>query len=136
MLRKFTFILFLLLSACVEKVIEAPDDLIPKDKMIEMLYDLSLINAAKGTNPKMLEENNLEPTKFLFEKYGVDSTQFVKSDIYYASIPVEYQAIYNTVADRLEKNKKDIEEERKLKSDSTRQLPQKNREKKIDKSTK
>ena len=136
MLRKFTFILFLLLSACVEKVIEAPDDLIPKDKMIEMLYDLSLINAAKGTNPKMLEENNLEPTKFLFEKYGVDSTQFVKSDIYYASIPVEYQAIYITVADRLEKNKKDIEEERKLKSDSTRQLPQKNREKKIDKSTK
>lgn len=135
MLRKYTVILFLVLVSCGEKVVEAPDDLIPKEKMIEMLYDLSLINAAKGVNPKILEENNVVPTQFLFEKHGVDSLQFVKSDIYYASIPTAYQAIYESVAARLEKNKKDIEEERKRKSDSTRQISSKITDEVIDKTT-
>lgn len=117
-------------------MIEEPENLIPKEKMIDMLYELSIINAAKGTNPKILQENRVEPTNFLFEKHGVDSVQFANSDIYYASIPVEYKDIYEAVAARLEKDKKDIEEERKRKNDSTRQLSKKSTDQKIDKSTK
>lgn len=126
MLKKYSIILFLILISCGEKVIEEPENLIPKEKMVDMLYDLSLINAAKGTNPRILEENKVEPTEFLFDKHGVDSLQFVKSDMYYASIPVEYQYIYESVAARLEKDKKDMEEERKRKNDSTSQLSRKN----------
>ncbi|MBT8185870.1 MAG: DUF4296 domain-containing protein [Eudoraea sp.] len=133
MLRKYIFLLFLVLVSCGEKVIEAPEDLIPKEKMVDILYDLSMINAAKATNPKILEQNDIEPTKFLFDKHRVDSLQFVQSDIYYASIPAEYQSIYTAVADRLEKDKKDIEEERKRKNDSTRQLSQKNAKGKAEK---
>ena len=136
MLRKYTVLLFLVLLSCGEKVIEAPDDLISKEKMVEMLYELSLINAAKGTNPKILEENNIEPTQFLFEKHGVDSLQFVKSDIYYASIPAEYQSIYESVSAKLEKNKDEIEEERKRKNDSISELSKQKTDKKTDKSTK
>ena len=40
---------------------------------------------------------------YLFEKYGVDSLQFVESDRYYASIPVMYEEIYLEVKAELEK---------------------------------
>ncbi|MEX0289170.1 MAG: DUF4296 domain-containing protein [Flavobacteriaceae bacterium] len=122
MLRWLLPIALVILVSCGEKIIEKPEDLIPKAKMVDMLYDLALINAAKGTNPKILEEHGVEPTRFLFEKHGVDSLQFVRSDIYYASIPVEYEDIYDKVSSRLEGDKKAIEEERKRKSDSTKNL--------------
>ena len=119
MQRIYIITLLLFLFSCGEKVIDTPEDLIPKEKMIDMLYDLSIINAAKGTNPKVLEENSVEPTEFLFKKHGVDSLQFVKSDLYYASIPSQYKAIYEAVSNRLENDKEKIEEERKRKNDST-----------------
>jgi hypothetical protein len=90
MSRFYVLLLFLVLASCGEKVIEAPNDLIEKGKMADILYDLALINAAKSTNPGILEEGGIEPMEFLYKKYGVDSVQFVKSDIYYASIPLEY----------------------------------------------
>jgi hypothetical protein len=130
MSRFYVLLLFLVLASCGEKVIEAPNDLIEKGKMADILYDLALINAAKSTNPGILEEGGIEPMEFLYKKYGVDSVQFVKSDIYYASIPLEYEAIYETVATRLEKNKKDSEDARKRKNDSIQKLSEENNIKK------
>ncbi|WP_297762477.1 DUF4296 domain-containing protein [uncultured Muriicola sp.] len=67
-------------TSCVERIIEKPDDLIPREKMTQLLYDLAILNAAKSTNSALLEEHFDSPTYFLFEQYGVDSLQFVKSD--------------------------------------------------------
>ena len=122
MLRSFLVIIFLILISCGEKVIEEPENLISKQKMAEILYDLALINAARSTNPKILEEHSVEPTSFLFEKHNIDSLQFVQSDVYYASIPVEYESIYENVASKLEEHKAAIEEARKRKNDSIRKL--------------
>ncbi len=127
MKRSILLLFFLLFISCGEKVIEQPGDLIAKEKMADILYDLALINAAKSTNPKILQENNIEPMGFIYKKYGVDSLQFVKSDLYYASIPLQYTAIYETVASRLERNKKKAEDARKQKNDSTQNLLEKNR---------
>lgn len=127
MIRSFLLILLVLLVCCGEKVIEAPEDLIAKDKMVAILFDLSLINAAKNTNPKILEAHQIEPMDYIFKKHGIDSLQFVRSDVYYASVPVEYEAIYETVASRLEHRKKELEEVRKKKNDSSRKQSQKNR---------
>ena len=55
-MRSFLLIFILILASCGEKVIEEPNDLIAKEKMVDILYDLALINAAKSTNPKILEE--------------------------------------------------------------------------------
>ena len=125
MFRLILLTALVILVSCGEKVIEKPNNLIPKEKMVDMLYDIALINAAKGTNPNILEEYDIEPTSYLFKKHGVDSLQFVSSDLYYASIPVEYEEIYEKVSSRLEHDKKAIEEERKRKSDSTRNLSKK-----------
>ena len=119
-MKKLLFLILgtVMITSCVEKIIEKPDDLIPREKMTQMLYDLAILNAAKSINSYILEKHFDSPTNFLFEQYGVDSLQFVQSDIYYASQPLVYEAIYKEVAARLEKEKSKVEEVRKIANDS------------------
>ena len=114
--------------ACTEEVIKKPENLIPPEKMENILYDLALVNAAKNTNPNILEEHNIVTMQYIYEKYGVDSVQFVDSDIYYASKPVIYQTIYKRIEARLEQEKEVMEEERRRVSDSLRIEAEKQRE--------
>lgn len=109
-----------ILLACGEEVIEKPENLIPTNTMASILYDLAIIQAAKTTNPSILEDNHIDPMPYLYDKYGVDSVQFVQSDMYYASKPLQYEALYKTVESRLEREKEALEEARKQKNDSTR----------------
>ena len=120
--------LFTCLYSCSEEAIKKPENLIPREKMSQILYDLALFNSAKSTNPGILEENNIEAMSYLYKKHGIDSAQFVNSDIYYASRPVEYEAIYKKVEQRLEREKDILEEERKRVSDSVRIEAEKRRE--------
>lgn len=128
-------LLFLVVSvfffSCNEKTIEPPADLISKDKMVDILYDLAIINASKGINATILEQHGIEPMPYLFEKHDIDSLQFVKSDIYYASLPREYEAIYKRLADRLEKERELLEESKKQKLDSVKKSQEEKRKAKI-----
>lgn len=109
-----------LFFSCAEKVIEPPEDLISKEKMTNILYDLALLNAAKTTNPNALENNEVEVMPFLFEKYAIDSIQFSESDLYYASVPLEYEGIYKTVQSRLEAKITVLDEARQQKTEQSR----------------
>ncbi|NNC62079.1 MAG: DUF4296 domain-containing protein [Eudoraea sp.] len=117
-IRVLAFMALIILSSCAEEVVEKPENLIPKEKMTSLLYDLAILNSAKGTNKAILEIHFDNPTTFLFDQYGVDSLQFVKSDIYYASKPLVYESIYKEVAARLEAEKEQVEENRKKRNDS------------------
>ena len=88
--------------------------------MVDILYDLSVINAAKSTNPAILEEYGVEAMPYIYDKYGVDSITFVNSDTYYASRPQDYEDIYSRVEARLEKEKEILEEKRREESEVTR----------------
>ncbi len=112
----FTLVMLLLFS-CAEKLIEKPDNLIPSDKMVLILKELAIVNAAKATNLSKLKENGIDPTMFVFEKYKIDSAQFVDSDRYYASIPSEYEAIYKEVENQLVTMGEKMQEQKKI-SDS------------------
>ena len=103
-----------ILYSCGEQVLEPPERLVPKEKMVEMLTDLSLINAAKTTNVAILRENGIEPMSYIFKKYGVDSAQFVQSDRYYASLPVEYEDIHTKVKERIEKQQEEVLQQKKI----------------------
>ena len=121
MKRAAYFILFLLLVvACDEKVIEKPENLIPREKMINIYFDLSLINAGKAIDPITLEKSKIEPMSYIYKKYAIDSAQFMSSDLYYAAIPEEYEKIYRTLETRLEEYRTRIIEERERASDSAR----------------
>ena len=127
-MKKWTalFLVFYLLG-CNEQTIEKPENLISKDQMIEIIYDLAIINAARKTNPARLADRNIEPMPFIYEKHGIDSVQFVQSDIYYASIPNEYEAIYKIVEARLESEKSIYEKEKVRVSDSVRKVAEEQR---------
>lgn len=124
----FGILIFTSLLSCVEEAIKKPENLIPREKMSLILYDLALVNSAKSTNPAILREHNIEIMPYIYEKYGIDSAQFVNSDIYYASRPAEYETIYRVVEQRLQKEKEEMEEERRRVSDSVRIEAEKRRE--------
>ena len=128
-MKKLAFLLVLMMiMGCNEKTIQKPENLIGKDQMAEILYDLAVINAAKKTNPWRLSDRNIELMPFIYQKHGIDSVQFVQSDIYYASVPDEYEDIYQVVEARLASEKAIYEEEKKRAGDSLRKVGERQRE--------
>ena len=114
------FGLGMLLLACGEKVVEKPENLIPKAKMVEIYHDLALLHAAEKNIEPILEYKDITIMDYLFEKHGIDSVQLVESDLYYASVPLEYQAIYEEVDAILERRKNAMEGITKKRNDSVR----------------
>tara|TARA_R110000868_G_scaffold41578_2_gene141918 strand:+ start:311 stop:703 length:393 start_codon:yes stop_codon:yes gene_type:complete len=104
-----------LLFSCAEELIQKPENLIPQDKMVLIFKELAIVNAAKGTNIGNLKDNGIEPTTYLFEKFDIDSAQFVDSDRYYASKPLLYETMYKDVETKLENQRIQLEASKKEK---------------------
>ncbi|MBW8242234.1 DUF4296 domain-containing protein [Muricauda oceani] len=118
----FTYILgFVILVSCAEKVVDEPENLIPKEKMTEILHDLAILNAAKSGASRKFKDSGIDVMEFLYAKYDIDSAQFSQSDLYYASIPLEYQSIYKDVEARLSRQKDTLEAIGKRLNDSIRE---------------
>lgn len=93
--------MFFVLSGCGGGV-EKPDNLIEKQKMIDIFYDLALLDAVRSQKPVLLENNSINPDKYIYKKYKIDSLQFAKSNQYYASDIAAYKKMYEEVAKRLD----------------------------------
>ena len=105
-MKKLIYI-FLIFYSCgsitEENVI--PNNLIPEDKMIDILYDMSLISVSKGINKRILENNGMKPKKYILKKYNIDSLQFVVSNEYYSKDLEIYLSIYEEVLNKLQLNR-------------------------------
>jgi len=110
----FLVVAMLMLSSCAEELVEKPDNLIPEDKMVAVIKEMAIVNAAKATNLSKLRENGVEPTSFVFKKFEIDSAQFVDSDRYYASKPLRYENMYKKVESDLEEQRLKLEAEKKV----------------------
>jgi hypothetical protein len=108
-LRKY-IALSLMLLGCAEQQVPRPDNLIPKGRMIDILYDIALLDAIDGTYPNAMERNGITVMAFVYEKYGIDSLQLAESDFYYASRPDEYEEIYTTLEGRITSQRDSINE--------------------------
>jgi hypothetical protein len=109
--RPLLILLFVLLGAsCGKKLLETPENLIPREKMADILYHMALLDAIDNSHPQVLVENDIRVMPFLFEKSGIDSLQFVQSDLYYASVPEEYEKIYQAVEERLTRKRDSVSE--------------------------
>lgn len=100
----------LLIVSCKNSTIEQPEkpeNLISKGKMVDVLYDMAIIDAAKKTQRRTLERNGLYPKEYVFEKHDIDSLQFMLSNEYYAFNTDDYKEIYSVLNQKLnsEKNK-------------------------------
>lgn len=101
----FFFGLLVLFSSCNKDLVEKPDNLIDKRTMIDIMYDMSLLNALKYQNSNSLYSNNINPKTYVYKKYKIDSLQFVKSNAYYAADYREYKKMFDALNDRLKKEK-------------------------------
>ncbi|WBU90347.1 DUF4296 domain-containing protein [Cellulophaga omnivescoria] len=130
-MKKLISLLLVILAivSCSQKAIKEPDNLIPESKMIDILYDLALITAAKNTNSNVLVENNVKTMPYIYKKYNIDSTQFADSDVYYASYPTVYEGFYKEIQRKLDTIKTQLNRKRELKADSIANSRKKNPEK-------
>ena len=106
-MKKIAVILIFALFAfaCTKKVVEKPDNLIGKEKMTDIFYDLAILEAIRSQKPIVLEENGVDQNTYIYRKYDIDSVQFAKSNQYYAADIVTYKQMYEEVAKRLEAHK-------------------------------
>jgi len=101
--QKLLFILIsLCFASCKNEVVKQPKNLIAKDVMINIIYDLSVLEAAK-TQTMGMQNNYPKATDFIKAKYKVDSITFAQSTQYYASDVKEYKKMYDQVKEKLNK---------------------------------
>ncbi len=101
---------FLFFVSCGEQgTVPKPNNLIPEETMVDILYEITLINASKGHGGQLLEKMDILPSNYLYEKYSIDSTQFAASNVYYASVPKHYEQFYKTVEERLVEKRREIQ---------------------------
>ena len=103
----YIFLFFYSCGSLTEENIK-PNNLIPEDKMIDILYDMSLISVSKGINKRILENNGMKPKKYILKKYNIDSLQFVVSNQYYSKDLEIYLSIYEEVLYKLQLNREII----------------------------
>lgn len=103
MKKIFIFLAFTFLFLSCQETIEKPDKLIEKPVMVDIIYDLSLLEAIKTNNNLLMQNLNVEA--FIYKKYKIDSLQLVQNSRYYASDVANYKKMYEEVAKRIEENK-------------------------------
>lgn len=101
----FLFALLFFFASCKKELVERPDNLIDKEVMVDILYDMSLLDALKYQNPNSLYVNDINPKTFIYKKYKIDSLQFVKSNAYYAADYRGYKNMFDVLNKRLKKEK-------------------------------
>ena len=107
---KKTLFILLIFCSCgfVNDENLVPYNLIEEEKMVDILYDMSLISVSKGINKSVLENNGMKPKKYILKKYNIDSLQFVLSNEYYSKDLEKYLKIYEQVLNKLEINREVI----------------------------
>ena len=98
-----------MLLSCKKELVKKPNHLIEKDKMVNIMYDLSLLEAIKVQNPSSVDSFNINSNEYIFKKYKIDSIQFAQSNIYYAADYKAYSKMYEQLKARLDKNKSQVD---------------------------
>tara|TARA_B100001559_G_C16287207_1_gene523409 strand:- start:236 stop:709 length:474 start_codon:yes stop_codon:yes gene_type:complete len=104
-----TLIILVIVQSCKDFNNKKPENLISEDKMVEILFDLEIINAARGDNKKIIEEKISNINNYLQNKYKIGIDQFENSISYYSSDILKYSMIIQEVEQKLDSTKNLIE---------------------------
>ncbi len=100
-------LLFLFLSlfvfSCSKNPAPKPDNLLDEEVMVDIIYDISILQATDGSMPYKLTEHTIEMDEYIFEKYKIDSVTYRQNQRYYAADARKYKKIYKKVIERLDK---------------------------------
>ena len=81
--------------------------MIEKDKMVDILYDISLLETIKNQGIKRGFTQD-EINQYILKKYKIDSLQLVSSNKYYASDAEEYKKMFEKVKAKLDDDDKKV----------------------------
>lgn len=101
----FSFVLFF--SACQEvNDAEKPDDFIEKEKMIDILFDLSKLEASKNYSQREFNNREVDIKELVYQKHQVDSAQVAENMAFYAEDFKLNDEVFDSVKERLIREKK------------------------------
>lgn len=109
-MKKIIFLIVIVITSCqnVQKP-PKPANLISEDKMVEILTDLYLANAARGIGSREMLHKNVRMDSLIYAKYEIDSTQFAQSNHYYAGSVDSYINIFQRVEANLAAMEKEVD---------------------------
>ena len=125
-MKKTIIMLLIVLSSCSQVEEVPPENLIGEEKMADLIFELALLDAAKGFVPKDQEERiDLDANSF-YQFHNIDSAQFTSSNAYYAKQPKAYLRIVSMAKTKHEEFEKNLEgsENKRIKIDSINNKPQ------------
>lgn len=96
-----------LLSACAEK---SKGDVIPPDKLEDVLYDYHLAQVMISDLPSSQRYKKDLYFDYVYDKHGVTEAQIDSSLVYYARYPKDLSLIYTNMSSRLDRELERIEE--------------------------
>ncbi len=108
MKKGISLLAILALLGCKEDLVKKPEHLIEKSKMMDIMYDLALLEAVKYQNPAILDSNQIRPKQFIYKKYKIDSLQLAQNNIYYAADYKNYKIMFESVVKRIANEKKRV----------------------------
>ncbi len=96
-----------LVAACTAPDDKRPENLIPDDKMADILTEVHLAESQvsrlslRAVDSSNIAYKHLESR--IFKKFGVDTATYRKSYIFYSSHPADMEIIYKRVTEKLKK---------------------------------
>ena len=106
MKKRISLLAVLTLLGCKDDLVKKPDVLIDKSKMMDIMYDLALLEAIKYQNPAVLDSNQIRPKQYIYKKYKIDSLQLAQNNVYYAADYKSYKIMFEEVVKRIANEKK------------------------------
>ena len=99
-MRNIIFILLILfVSVSCELSSGKPDNLIDKEQMENIIFDILILNSINVNS--LMSKIEVISDEFIFDRYSVDSIQFYESEIYYSKRPKDHFEIYSNVKRRI-----------------------------------
>ena len=88
----FVFVVMFLYNCTSNTIYKKPTDLIPKDTMAILIHEMIIAASAKNIKTINLQRKiNYFP--FVYDRFKIDSTRFMKSSLYYTSRIDDYDEI-------------------------------------------
>jgi hypothetical protein len=94
-----------LVSACMAPEDQRPDDLIDEDRMADILSEIHIAEArVSRLSLRSIDSSNIVYKRLenqIFRKFKVDTATYRKSYVFYSSHPVDMEAVYKKVTEKL-----------------------------------
>jgi hypothetical protein len=99
-----------LVAACTAPEDKAPDNLIPEEKMADILAEIHIAESrVSRMGLHAIDSSNIAFKHLegqIFKKFQIDTVVYRKSYFFYASHPSDMEAIYKRVTEKLQQKQK------------------------------